>query len=362
MIIQSGPDIYNTLLGNYIGYDRLYAMTVMSILYDDRKDSDEINLYIDLNSYLKRIWDPRPFSYKADNVLVASIINACAHYRNYFFTRHMVKTNIYLIWGYNTPDYQPVEYNAHFRERVATNQQAQELLEMTKKSLEFLCPYLPQIYFIDCGKNEVSAMMYNLIQERLGISVVLTKDVYAYQLVAYCPATFVYRPKKIHDPNVGIVDTSWVVTKRNLFRAFKHEMDYKIIADEPDNVRNLEYVLALSGLRKRHVKGIMTFNRACTTVMNMEDDRPECFDDIYSFENTLLFNCPDRCRGIGVRGAGDLVNRRNMLSVVSAAEMLKRDPAYINMMASIQDLYNPQAVMEISDKEFVEYPLELMEL
>lgn len=361
MIIQSGPDIYNTLLGNYIGYERLYAIS-MSILYGDRKESDEINLYIDLNSYLKRIWDPRPYSYKADNVLVASIINACAHYRNYFMTRHMVKTNIYLIWGYNTPDYQELEYNAHFRERVATNPQAQELLDYTKKSLEFLCPYLPQIYFIDANKNEVSAMIYTLIQDRLGTNIILTKDVYAYQLVAYCPNTFVCRPKKVHDPNVGVVDMSWVVTKKNLFRAMKHEMDYKVIADEPTNVRHLEFVLALSGLRKRHVKGIMTFNRACTTVMTMEEDRPDCFDNIFTFENTLLFDCPTRCRGIGVNKAGDLVNRRNVLSVDNAAEMLKRDPAFISMMASIHDLYNPQAVMEISDKEFIEYPLELMEL
>lgn len=358
---QGSPDIYNTLLGNYIGYDRLYTMSMHS-LHADRKEDTEINLYIDLNSYLKRIWDTRPYSYKAENVLVASIINACAHYRNYFWTRHMIKTNVFLIWGYNTPDYQPVEYNAHFRERVATNQQAQELLDYTKKALAFLCPYLPQIYFIDCGKNEVSAMIYSLINDRLGTSIVLTKDVYAYQLVAYCPDTFIYRPKKIHDPNAGIVDASWIVMKRNLFRAMKHEMDYKAIADAPSNVRHLEYVLALSGMRKRHVKGIMTFNRACTTVMTMEEDRPECFDDIYSFENTLLFDCPTRCRGIGVKQPGDLVNRRNMLSVDSAASMLKRDPAFISMMASIQDLYNPQAVMEINDKEFCEYPLELMEL
>ena len=52
-----------------------------------------------------------------------------------------------------------------------------------------------------------------------------------------------------------------------------------------------------------------------------------------------------------------------MFSGSMEAEMLKRDPKYLNIMNDgLQDLYNPQAVMEISDHEFVDYPLELMEL
>lgn len=356
-------DLYSTLLGNYIGYDRLYSMTIPS-LYGDRQDATSINIFIDLNSYLKRLWDPRGYSYKADNVLAASIINACSHYRNYFWTRHMIKSNIYLVWGNNTPTYQFPDYNAHYRERVASAsvRGAQELLDTNIKALEFLCPYLPQVYFLNGGMNEASAIIYTLASDSTIPNIVLTKDVYAYQLVAYCPNTFIYRPKKQYIDN-QIVDASWVVMKKNLYKAMKYEMHLKTATDCPSHARYLEFVLALSGLRDRHVKGIMTFNRACTTVASMEEDRPECFQDINNFEYTLLFDTPERCKGVGFGEPGDLVARRNILSVSMAAEMLKRDPKYLNIMNDgLQDLYNPQAVMEISDHEFVDYPLELMEL
>ena len=362
-MMTGGPDVYGTLLGNYINYDMLYAMS-KPVFYDSRSDTSEINIFIDLNSFLKRIWDPRPYSYKTDNVLVASIINACAHYRNYFWTRHMVKTRIYLVWGYNLPSYQSLEYNAHFRERVAIMKEAQELLDMTKAALEFLCPYLPQIYFIDGDEHEVAATIYTLAFDNMMPNIVLTRDVYAYQLVAYCPNTFVYRPKKQYNQNQsGIVDNSWVVTKTNLFRALKHEMDYKVKTDKPNDPRHLGYVFALSGMRKRHVKGIMTFNRACSVVMAMEEERPESFTDPTTFEYTLCFDVPDRLRGIGFRQSGDLVQRYKTLDVIQAANVLKQSSRYISITTNaIQDLYNPQAVMEINDKEYIDYPLELMEL
>ena len=358
-------DLYNTLLGNYISYERLYAMTIPT-LYGDRKEAIEVNIFIDLNSFFKRLWDPRGYSYKADNVLAASAINACSHYRNYFWTRHMIKSNIYLVWGHNMPSHLSVSYNAHYRERVASASElrgAQELLNTNLKALEFLCPYLPQVYFINGDENEVAAIIYTLASNSTIPNIVLTKDVYAYQLVAYCPNTFIYRPKKRYIDQVGLVDESWVVMKKNLYKAMKYEMDYKITADAPSHVRYLEYVLALSGLRARHVKGVMTFNRACSTVMSLEEDRPDGLQDIHNFEYTLLFDTPTRCRGLGVGQPGDLVERRNILHVVNTAEILQKTPKYLSMMQNgIQNLYNPQAVMDISNQEFVDYPLELMEL
>ena len=359
-MISEGPDIYNALLANYISFERLYAMTIPAF-YGDRKDTSEINIFIDLNSFLKRIWDPRKYSYKADNALTASIINACAHYRYYFWSRHMIKTKIYLVWGYNLPSYQSDEYNAHFRERVATMKEAQDLLEINKSALEFLCQYLPQIYFIDGGMHEVAAIIHTLTRDDLRPNIIISRDVYAYQLVAYCPNTFLYRPKKRYIDN-KLIDASWVVMKSNLFRAMRHEMDYKQTADSPTNVRHLGYVLAMCGLRARHIKGIMTFNRACETVMAIEEDRPDDIDTIQNLEYIVTVDPPDRCRGIGFVGNGDLVKRYNTLDLINASNMVKADPKYLSMLSGIQDLYNPQGVMEINDKEFEAYPLELMEL
>ena len=42
---QAMPDLYSTLLGNYISYERLYAMT-MPALYGDRDQFGEVNFFI----------------------------------------------------------------------------------------------------------------------------------------------------------------------------------------------------------------------------------------------------------------------------------------------------------------------------
>lgn len=361
-----GGDVYYTLLSNYISYERLFPMCQKALYGDD--NVGEVNFFIDLNSYLKRLWDPRPMKYKSDNVFAASIINCCAHYRNYLWTRHMVKSNFYLIWGYNTPTYLPVEYNAHFRERVATMVEGQERLEYTKRSLEFLCPFLPQIYFVDGGEYEVSAtigaLLTNAMVVKKGLrNIILSKDPYAYQLVAYYPNTFLFRPKKRSVEGMGLTDQSWVVTKTNLYNAFKIDCGYVLKKDSnPSEARHLEYVLAMAGMTKRHVKGIMTFNRACQVVRDIEFEAPEQLDNISKLEYSLIFDPIVQCRGIGFREPGDLSNRKALLDLNTAVDILIHSPKMIDLEKGIVDLYNKLAIQEISDKEFGDYPLELMEL
>ena len=356
-------DIYQSMLSNYISYDRLFHL-MKAALYGGRENSSRINLFIDLNSFFKRIWDARPFGYKSDNVLAASVINACAHYRNYLWSRHMVKATIYLVWGYNTPPGMPLEYNAHVRERIATLPRSRELLDINKRALEFICPYLPEVYFIDGGEYEVSATIGTLMSNSIP-NVILTKDVYAYQLVAYYPNTFVFRPKKERsdDDIRRIEDGSWVVTKTNLFTAIRKEMGYKREKGQPtpDNARDLRSVLALSGLRARHIKGITTFNKACEIVQILEHVDPDRLDDVVKFEYSMLYDKRPEYK-LNVNEGCNIAERGMCLDAQNAAFKLVSTPQIVKIKSGIVDLYNPKAVQEISDKEFEAYPLELMEL
>ena len=357
-------DLYNALLQNYISYDTLFALTHRAIYEIDNIDKSEINLFIDLNSYTKQMFNNPHYEYKNANVLTASIINACAHYRNYFWTRHMCKTNIYLVWGWNTSPYFPYpNYNAHYLQKVQTceamDDQSIHLISLMKDQLKFLCPYLPQIYFVDGGMNEAAVVIYSLAREysRNLPNVILSKDIYAYQLVVALPITFIYRPKKIFMDNI-MHDSSWVVMKKNLFKAYRHEMHYAQSNENkpiPDvYFANLSLVHSLSGMTKRHVKGICSFNQACRELIRLLPEAAEMKCDVYQLEVAM-----QQSRKYPLYNPSMIFP---VLDIESNANAMIQTPDWITMKEGITDLYNPQGVMEISDKEFAEYPLELGEL
>lgn len=363
--MEGGYDLYYALLGNYVSYERMFPLA-QKILYDYRAEKGEVDIYIDLNSYMKPLWYSfNTITYKNINVLTANIINCCAHYRNYFWTRHYTKTNFYLVLGSNCPDTKPPEYNAHYKERVNTAAIAGwqfPMIEFTKKALGFLCKYLPQIYFIDGENFETGGVIYTLIErhpERNAIpKVVLSRDAYCYQLVAYCPNTFLLRPKKKRD-NGTMSDLSWLVMKENLYDAMRVEMGYKRDMSNPGYVSHLDCVLAFGGLKARHVRGILPFSRACNLIATIEQQAPEQLDNAEKLEYSIKFNPIPAEKGINAAGLS-LIS--NMLDIRMASSDFKQSPLCVEMDKSIVDLFNPQSIMEISDHEYTDYPLELMEL
>ena len=361
-------DIYSSLLSNYISYDRLYAMSNKA-LYGERVDKGEINLFLDMQSFVKSLWSNMPYSYKDDTVVTASIINACAHYRNYFWTRHMCRTNIYIVWGENQQPYFPyVNYNAHLLMKIAAIRQmnispSDRLISSARESLAFICKYLPQIYYVDGGLNEVSATIYNLVTNGMtkqGIpNIILSKDVYSYQLVTNLPSTFVYRPKKKYINN-ELVDQSWVVTKSNIFKAYRFAMDYASGISADPEWHEFNIVLALSGMTKRHVRGIYSFNRACTVLNKLKESLPPNGQyTIYDVDVILYSTSGMKC---ATNDGLSVIDLNNILNVVVNAGMMQNSPDFIKLKEGLIDLYNPQGIMELSDKEFTEYPLELGEL
>ena len=342
-------DVYGLLFRNYITYDRLYAMS-MKVLHDSSFEDGKktINLYIDLNSFISILFRTPVLEYKDLTVLTASILNACGHYRSYFWTRHMCMTNIYLVWGCNSNPYMSdPNYNYHFLNALLTREDVRRLIDAMKEQLAFLCPYIPQVYFIDGGVNEVGAVIYTLANDfvRKNIpNVILSKDVYCYQLVSILPSTFVYHPKKVMQDNAS-ADVSWVVTKTNLYTAYRHAMGYSQTKVNPDS-SDFNLVLSMSGMVKRHVKGKMTFNNACKRLMEFKEQ----------FPSGITVGMLELSYG----GGTSFVNTINLISPLAAYGFIKQSPIYIGFSSSLVDRVGN--LREIADKEFTEYPLELGEL
>ena len=157
-----------------------------------------------------------------------------------------------------------------------------------------------------------------------------------------------------------MIDQSWVVTKKNFYKAFKHELKVSNNSHRPDSPRLIGHVLGLAGLRARHIKGDMTFNRACKVLEDMETDAPEQLKTVDTMAYSIIFNPIDQVRGIAI--SQNVVPRYQMLDVERAAMLYHDSYKFPERQSAFVNLYDPQGVQEIAAKEYDAYPINISDL
>lgn len=260
---QYSSDVERLLYQNFIKYDRLYYMTHHT--FHSQSDVNHIAIYIDMPSLTNVLYGMIDQYTAADAYAVSAVmVNLCAHLRSYFATRHRVSTEFYIVYGKNMTqsaiDIYP-EYNAHRAMDHSVKVDVSKLISQNVDVLKIICPYLPDINFVDAGQMDVAIVMADLIQynnakyNTVMTNIIYSKDTYAYQLVAYMPMTFLYRPFKNSD------DVSWVVNKSSLYWAYKTELKSKT-ADMPVEISAALFALVLgfSGLRSRNIASGFNIN------------------------------------------------------------------------------------------------------
>lgn len=370
-------DIYNHLFKNYITYDMLYHLNFKA--FYGETDADRCNIFIDLNSYTKSLFDDYPqFSYKNPSTPVAaSVINLVAHLRYYYLSRHNTYSRFYLVWGENIPDEaikHKSDYNAHYYQAFNAKTVMRDLIYKNLDILKDICPYLPDIYFINGGRQEVSVCIAALI-DNPGMShifdpstkapnIIFTKDPYAYQLICNCSNTYIFRPKKSKGANGMVIDDSWIVTKKNLIGAYLIETSGRLTQAHKDiDWTQFELMLDLTGLKARHAKGTTTNTNAIRILKHMNDTFGVMKNDIpvNLFMQNLLFHSDEdtKLRGYNFLMIEDV---HNTVNLPHQFDVFKASPQYLSIFSDIVDLVAPEDVKEINNKYFIDYPLDLMHL
>lgn len=332
-------DLYQYLFKNYITYDSLFALNKKA--FYERSDAESVDIFIDMPSLINDIFTmPFEFSYNSTSVLTSSIINLCAHLRNYYFTRHRVWARFYIIWAWNRPDYirQMIpEYNAHLIMAQDSRNIFKVMVEENLKILETLCPYLPDIYFFNGGNHEVGTVISTLIQMlgKLNINsnipnIIYTRDAYQYLLVSSLPLTFIFRPKKTKG-----VDNSYIVSKTNLIDAYLQRELKQVSHNKPVEYNMFMHYIAYAGMKCRGVNGVIRFKQAIDYITNQ---KPLFFSNQEQDRVNLLYNT---------------FNLKNQLLIFS------NSAEYVLLGKGLINLINPEEVKKINDIYFAAYPLDL---
>lgn len=259
---------------NAVKYERLAEIVDNAFA---NSDSDALHIYIDLYSIFRSLYSAE-YDIKDYSVLTAYIINLCAHYREFFERKpYEVKTDFYLVYSNNCPLLNKqlyYGYNSKFEKQFISNAKIREMIEHNIKLLNILTPYLPDIYFIP-GSFETGVIIKDIInRNKVGNpsipNMVITKDVYNYQLVQteVNGETIILRPKKIEG-----LDSSYFINYQNLKEFYLYDRKNNINALDGINPDMISTIMALTSVSQRSISTLTSITKAKNALKKAIEDK-----------------------------------------------------------------------------------------
>ena len=354
------PSIADILYGSYIRYDRMFEMTKFA--FYGKTDSNSVNIFIDLYSIYKSIYTRGTNITINDSYAIASCsINLAIHLRSYFETRHGVGSKIYLIYGGARPGHiMYVEYPGYNSKNILmedSNPYIKQLIADNLEVISIITPYLFDIFSIIDFENEFSVIASSIINKGdHAPNIVYTKDPLAYQLVAFKPRTFIYRPKKQNN-----MDTSWVVTKSTLYNAYRYaELGLTKQFDTVLHHQMFSIYQVLSGVKSRSIQSIKNGNATIKLLEKaiVENMFPNGYNASFSMLNSDMSPLNKLACDINIPVV-ELIQRFRSIDLAYQTTIYEASANYIKASEGLINLYNPQEVRNINDRYFTSYPLDL---
>lgn len=261
-------EIERVINSNYIRYDRLNRIIPESTLVDS--DSNTTMVYIDLNSILKPIYQEGVYIDDTHSI-TSCIVNMCAHYRDYFWNKYRVNAVFFIVYSNNIPSFNTMiysEYNLNMKYLINNNKIKYDNIRHNLNILKTICPYLPDIFFIE-REVETGVIIYDIINKydinNSYTHIILTKDVYNYQLVGIDDRNVViFKPSKKNN-----IDESIVIDKNNVLNIFlaKRKSSYKPSINIHHSMLSL--IMSINNMKERGIKTDINMTKTIKYIESM---------------------------------------------------------------------------------------------
>jgi hypothetical protein len=319
-------------------------------------DSKEINIFIDLYSIYRTMFS-RGFhtDVKDYREFTVYLIDLSTHYRTYF--RYIgVQSKIFIISSFNTPTNITIPgYNQKMKDKLM-NKPVRDMYTVNNELLKILCPYLPDIHFLET-KYESSVLMYELInREKQNPSLIISSDIYPIQLTTLFDNVAYLWPIKsrLGDESVIIYPKTHSQAKFTLWPVFIRK-SHKIAREHKLgslSARNLVLLESMTSVEERDLVpsliNLSTSSRYIYSIIGEEDValNPDFLLEIKGFKY------PEKIPIIKDRMAA--------LNVEYQYEYYKG--SLEQMSLHYENLSDPQAVQIINDKYFTNNPIDILRL
>jgi len=357
------------IYSNFIKYDKLKEITLNQFANSPYANSTEINLFIDMATILRPLYKRTVWG--DDLLLSAAVLNMCAHFRAYYWSRHGVITNIHII--HSDESIELVQdmrvLNDGLIQKMGSDKipckPRDEEIEKNISLLKLLVPYFSRLYFI--SGHVIPSVMINNLLNRYGNNncpnIIITKDLLSWQIPTIHPNSFVFRPRKTND-----MDASFCVERNNVWF---HWRSYVNHIKEAQNVNLppelLSLYIALTSFKERALYSYYSSKDAVKILTKLLEDRlilpayntPEAIDNVLmpltkkkilskhsEYENGYTLNLSYRYSRV------DLVKMTNLYQAYPEA----------SDMSWFYSKIDPVGLQEINDKYYVKNPIDIIRL
>ena len=354
-----------------VRYDRLNE--IIPKAFKGYKDT-ELNIFIDLYSIYRTMYS-RGFhtDVKDYREFTVYLIDLCTHYRSYF--KYIgINTKIFIISSYNTPDHITLPgYNQDMHDKLK-NKPVSDMVNTNVELLKILCPYLPDIHFLET-KHESSVLMYELLVrgEVCRPTIILSTDIYPMQLTnLFDNVAYLYPIKDFGN------DSSWIIYPKThsqakftlwpiiMRKTHKIAREQTLMSLSPRNMVLLE---SLNSVNERNITpALLNLSSIADYIYEVigEADillQPEFLTEVHNvYKNDKTNN--------GTRGDEKREHLRSIIPIVreryNALNVIYQDEYYRNsieqMKLHYENLSDPQAVQIINDRYFSDNPIDILRL
>lgn len=338
---------------------------------------ETVNLYINFESLYNAVRNRHVEKYimaankkelnHAYRCMISNFINVAAHYRKYFTNKH-IKTRIFFYYNeipeklddmmYNNSSMIP-EYRHHFfksinrMDRVVINSIIQESIQFMK----IITEYIDDVFMIGTNALESSLVPMVIDMENkhpANVNIVISRDMYDLQ---YVNKNWLVISK--------FKDQPILITKRNVIKYLRFRNKY----DKLNRIVHphlLTFILSCLGDRKRGIPGVKGFGftktyRALCELYDLGYLNDEDVDTMEIANLTHVMNTNE----IKLFKAEDLATELMRSYRVTDLDMQYKFVSDIQRERIFDQLINkidPDALVDINETYFTDYPLMLMEL
>ena len=344
------------LLSYYTKYNKLQEINQRKIT--NLKPGDIIDIYIDLFDMLKKLYETDIYSKKSLSI-TASIINLAAHIRAFYRNRLGIRTRIFLIYADELCDnhikFWPTFSSLGNLAGTINFENTNKLIISQLKLVEILAAYIHDIYYIHKHAS-FAIVSYDLIKKNLSvnpdtISILMSKSRYSFQIIANLVNNiYQLRPKKYFAE-----DLSYIVSYDDVYPYYYNNL----VAKSIDNISKISPKLmsilwTFNGNRDVNVSPIVNIRQSVNLIYNaintnriLNDYQPDPMFVYNSIPNAYIY-----------MDSNTFLNRFCALDLLYQHLIYSKTPEALDTTWYI-NLNDPQTVIDINNKHFIDIPLNL---
>ena len=303
---------------------------------------------------IKSIYGLQPNQFIDKFSIASCIINACAHYRNFFWTRYKVTCKIWVV--FSRMDMSIIEANSFYPgyKNIFTtdcNPDMDKLIQQNMEILNMLCPYIPDVSFIQSG-YEPGLVFGNIAMEyKDRPNIIISKDPWNLQVVGDAFNVYMLRPIKKNGEDLSVL-----ISNKNVLHYYTALRKVDCDVSKLDG-SFLSFIIAATRFPERGMKSLHNLS-SIIKYLNNAIEKQFILKKFFSDTKGL---CNDLCSINKVNlKAFEIESRMNAIGFNTCLCRYLMSPYKDNI--NIINLHDPDSVKQINEKYFSKVPLDLMSL